>query len=136
MMQLGTLFAQWVAKPIARKIDGTFGTNVENCVACGRREQRINDFGEAVVNWLTNKKGDKMADENEKPEFLLQISVKAEDLREAISQVTGGKLVSGGPMPKAGVGQVRSAAGSPPQLPGQGQVIVRSQGAAQAQSGK
>lgn len=128
-MKLGTTFALWIAKPVVRKIDGTFGTDLENCVGCNKREQQWNAFGENIINWLTNK-GDKMADENEEIEYLLQVSVKAVDLKDASSKITGGKIISGGPMPKVQSGRIQGVPAT------QGQVITRTQGQAVSQSGK
>lgn len=100
-MKLGDTFAFWFAKPIARGLDGVLGTNIENCGSCFQRQQGLNNFGETIKNWLTNK-GDKMDNNNEEIEYLLQISVKAVDLRAATNKITEGKVISGGPMPKMG----------------------------------
>jgi hypothetical protein len=81
------------AQIVAKGLDFTIGpqgfgfyqTPIQGCSGCGHRQQALNDFSDSIYSrfWKpTINQGDNMADERPITEFLIVVSVWAEDAYE------------------------------------------------------
>ena len=78
-----------VAQPIARGIDYLFGTDIQNCGGCKKRQEFANAFYDHFFNKQQTKGVTQM-------QFIVtrQIAVEAETPEEAVAKISEGQTVS------------------------------------------
>ncbi len=66
---------------------------------CGKRRAWLNNFGDSVYDYLFKKNGGPMT-------FVIQVTVEAENAKEAMDKISEGQVLSINPRPQPVVSQV------------------------------